>query len=246
MSQPSDVQVAMPLFASQAPEASSVLKAWKKLFDSNVRHSRAQTVDVYEVDGVEVMAIDAPVAVPKQEITEALRSSWMWQRPPEPALNHHAHAIVTATGDAPVLTRATALTRVCAAMLEAAGGVALYWGAAHQVHAPELVRDFAQKLDQATPLWVGVTIYADTKAGPFSALTHGLEALGHREFEVIDSVKPLGELRLALLDFASYVLREGPVLKHGQTIGPDAATKWSITHRPSQLVDGQNVIALGM
>ncbi len=246
MSEPGKVQLAMPLFASKAPEAASVLKAWKKVFGSKVQHSRADTVDVYKVDGLEVMAVDVPVPVPREELADAIKSSWMWQRPPDAALNHRAHAIVTAGGDAPVQALAIAVTRVCAAMLEAAGGVALYWGAARQVHVPELVRDCAREPELATPLWVGVMLSAESKAGPFSALTHGLEALGHREFEVIDSAKPIGELRMALLDLASYVLREGPVLEDGQTIGPDSRTKWSITHRPSKLVPGQKVIALGL
>jgi hypothetical protein len=56
----------------------------------------------------------------------------------------------------------------------------------------------------------------------------------------------IGDLRATLLDLALYVLRQGPVLKHGQTFGPSADVKWSIRHEGSKLVPGRPAIVLGI
>jgi hypothetical protein len=60
------------------------------------------------------------------------------------------------------------------------------------------------------------------------------------------SKRSIGDLRTTLLDLALYVLRAGPVLKHGQSFGPSAEEKWSIRHERSNLVPGRDVIVLGM
>jgi hypothetical protein len=132
-------------------------------------------------------------------------------------------------------------------MLKAGSGAALYWGNGRQVHASAVVEQFAQSEEMPpVPLWVGITISADSREGPFSAATHGLAPLGHREFEVRRSRATIGRLRSTLLDLALYVLRQGPVLNHGQTFGPSADHRWSISHEPSQLVPGRLAIVLGM
>ena len=51
---------------------------------------------------------------------------------------------------------------------------------------------------------------------------------------------------MTLLDLASYLLKRGPVLLHGQTFGPDAQTHWPVSHEPSQLVPGRQAIVLGI
>jgi hypothetical protein len=56
----------------------------------------------------------------------------------------------------------------------------------------------------------------------------------------------IGDLRMTLLDLAAYVLDKGAVLEHGQTFGPSAKVRWTITHEPSQLVDDREVIVLGI
>jgi len=152
------------------------------------------------------------------------------------------------SGEGDPVGRAWDVTRVCAAMLSAGSGAALYWGNARQVIPADVAISFVAE-SEAPPimLWVGVTVSAPGKQGPFSAATHGLEALGHKEFEVRDAASmKLGDLRTTLLDFARYVLDRGAVMKHGQTIGRDAKTKWTISHEPSKLVEGRDAIVLGI
>jgi hypothetical protein len=193
------------------------------------------------------MAMHLPMPVPQDEALHAVKTSWMWQKPDTPVRAHAAHAIVTCPPGENVVAAAWGVARLSAAMLTAGRGAALYWGSARQVHTLDVVEKFACEAESPpVPLWVGITISGESRQGPFTAATHGLEALGHKEFEVRDAHVGVGDLRMTLLDLALYVLREGPVLQHGQTFGPNADEKWSIRHEKSLLVEGRSAIVLGM
>lgn len=245
-------QLAMPLFKDAAPiSRAAVLAAWQSLFPNGPQlavGAGKEGVDEYIVDdqrSVFVVHIARPV--PTDEALAAIRSSWMWQGSDEPVRSHRAHAIVTAIDQKGVADAAWDVARVSAALLSAGSGAALYWGNSRQMHAVDNAIDLAT--DATTPpipLWVGITISGASKQGPFSAATHGLEALGHREFEVRNTKMSIGDLRMALLDLTAYVIENGPVLEHGQTIGPSADIHWTIAHEPSQLVDGRDAIVVGI
>ncbi|HEY4119728.1 MAG TPA: DUF4261 domain-containing protein [Byssovorax sp.] len=242
------VQLAMPLFATAAaPDAKRVLAAYAELFPQAPapRHAEKDGVHSLEFDGHVVMITHIGAPVPAQEIDGALRRSWMWQGPPGAARAHESHAIVASPPEADPITCALAVARVSAALLHASDGVALYWGASQQVHKASVAKSMAES-DLPTPLWVGITLSGAAPKGPFSAATHGLEALGHKEFEARAAHMGIGDLRMTLLDLASYVLRRGPVLKDGQTFGPDEGTHWTVRHVASELVPGRDVIVLGI
>jgi hypothetical protein len=238
----------MPLFSDVTrPAATTIASTWLKLFPSGPRLTLVKEEDSltqFDVDGKTLMAMHIPAPVPGDEALHAIESSWMWQRPPDAVKAHRAHAIVTAMHTDDPLGDAWNVVRLSAALLESGNGAALYWGNARQVHAPDLVTKFATGTTLPVPLWVGVTISGQSQTGPFSAATHGIEALGQRELEVVRTKMPVGDLRMTLLDLTSYILKRGPVLLDGQTFGPDAETIWKIRHVPSELVPGRNVVRL--
>jgi hypothetical protein len=245
-------QLAMPLFSSvDAIDPDAVTQSWSALFPQRpplaVEERKGAESAVYRVDGTTFTTMHMPVPVPKDEAVHAVKTSWMWQQPDTPVRSHVAHAIIAAAPGADVVATAWNVARLSAAMLRAGSGAALYWGNGRQVHTPHVVEEFAKSVD--TPpvsLWVGITISGESKTGPFSAATHGLEHLGHREFEVRSTRMSIGGLRTTLLDLALYVLGQGPVLKHGQSFGPRPDVKWSIRHEPSKLVPGRPAIVLGI
>lgn len=243
-------QLAMPLFLHVGPvHPQHVGAAWGTLFPRGPRLDVVKApgdVDEYAIDGRTVMVAYMPGPIPNDEALHAVRTSWMWQGPDDPVRAHRSHAIVTAMGTGHPIDAAWDVARVSAALLSATQGAGLYWGSARQVHMPKIAVAFASESALPVPLWVGITLSGATAQGPFSAATHGLQALGHKEFEVLDSRMSIGELRMCLLDIASYVLKQGPVLKHGQTFGRSAEEKWSIVHTRSRLVDGRDVIVLGI
>lgn len=248
---PAKTQIAMPLFQTALPSSGEhIAAAWSELFPRLpplvVSPGATRDVTSYGVDGRTVLAVYIPAPIPTNEAVMAVQSSWMWQKEPTDVIEQHAaHAIVTSAGRDP-LVAATDVARVSAALLAAGSGAALYWGNSRQVHMPKTVADLSGGPTPPVPLMVGITISADAPGGPFSAATHGMEALGHKEYEVLHTRTGVGPLRMALLDLALYVLKRGPILSHGQTIGPSADAKWSVSHVPSRLVPGREVILLGI
>ena len=240
----------MPLFPRETPSRDAVVAAWKSLFPEGPRLATGEGgegVDEYKIEGERsVLVANIPAAVPNDEALHAVTTSWMWQGSDEPIRSHRAHAIVTATEHDKPIGGAWDVARVCAALLQAGDGAALYWGTSRQVHMPKIAIGFATEVAPPVPLWVGITISGASKQGPFSAATHGLAALGHKEFEVRDTKMGIGDLRMTLLDLAAYVIDKGPVLEHGQTFGPSAKVRWTITHEPSQLVEDREAIVLGI
>ncbi|MEO8798522.1 MAG: DUF4261 domain-containing protein [Polyangiaceae bacterium] len=243
--------VAMPLFTTAAaPTPQATVDAWKRLAPDGPPMTLAETgkgsFDI-RVAGRSVLGIHIGKPIPSTEAIDAVSMSWMWKGEETPVREHQSHAIVTAPGVSAV-DAAWDVTRVCAAMLAAAGptAAALYWGAARQVHRPELAIGFGSDKPMPLPLWMGITISAASSAGPFSAATHGLEAFGHREFEIIASRTSIGDIRSTLFDAGAYVLKNGPILVDGQTFDPDANTHWKVTHEPSKLVPGRQIICLQM
>jgi hypothetical protein len=247
-------QLAMPLFASASPVSPEAVAAqWAALFPQQPRlrietQQGPESPAQYGVEGAgALMAMHIPMPVPKDEALHAVNSSWMWQQPDGPVRAHASHAIVTAMPGTDVVAAAWNVARLSAAMLKAGAGAALYWGNGRQVHSPDVVEKFAQSDETPpVPLWVGITISAESRQGPFSAATHGMGALGHKDFEVRGTRMAVGDLRMTLLDLALYVLREGPVLEHGQTFGPTADERWRIRHEASRLVEGRDAIVLGI
>ena len=240
----------MPLFPRETPSRDAVVAAWKSLFPDGPRLAAGEGgegVDEYKIEGERsVLVANIPAAVPNDEALHAVTTSWMWQGSDEPVRSHRAHAIVTATDHEKPIGSAWDVARVGAALLQAGDGAALYWGASRQVHLPKIAIGFATETAPPVPLWVGITISGASKQGPFSAATHGLAALGHKEFEVRDTKMAVGDLRMTLLDLAAYVIDKGPVLEHGQTFGPSSKVRWTITHEPSQLVEDRDAIVLGI
>ena len=72
----------------------------------------------------------------------------------------------------------------------------------------------------------------------------GLAPLGHMETEMPSIEMEPGELREWLLNIMSYLLENGPVLKHGQTIGMSAEQQLRIQHCESSFGHPGNVIRL--
>ncbi|HEY5943972.1 MAG TPA: DUF4261 domain-containing protein [Kofleriaceae bacterium] len=253
-------QLAMPLFSDTTPiPREQVVAAWQSMFADGPDMAPGESTDgvvEYKIEGERsVLVAHIPMPVPIDEVLGAVRSSWMWQVPDEPVRSHRAHAIVTATDQEAPLAAAWDVARVSAALLAAGSGAALYWGNSRQTHTREAAIQFVSERETPpVPLCVGITIsvapkkglFAAAKKSLFSAATHGLEALGHKELEVRDTKMGIGDLRMTLLDLASYVLENGPVLEHGQTFGPSANVRWRITHEPSKLVDGRDAIVLGI
>jgi hypothetical protein len=241
-------QVAIVLLPdATAPNIEQVLAAWRAEFPqlpvpAHARSEKGRAV-IDELAVGEHTAFVTHIPSPAVGASDALVTSWMWQVAPDPVRDHAAHVLVVCNGAGAAIPQAVVVTRVAAAIVRAANGSALFWPAGQQVHAPKVVRVFAPE-DQPVALWVGVTTSTDSPTSPTNAATHGLAAFGYKELEVLRSRMPVGDLRVALLTAADYVLRTATVFAEGETFGLDAETHWPISHRASKLVPGRDAIVI--
>lgn len=201
----------------------------------------------FRIAGSHVVIAAIPMPLPAPELEAAIQRSWLWPEARSATAGHKAHVIVTVLdGDLDPVPRATLLTRVIAALARVGDVAAVYWGSASLLIEPA---DFVERATSSLsegglplPLWVNVLL--STEKRRTTASTRGLEALGHREFEVVDSkVDPEGLFEF-LGGVISYVTENGPVLKHGETIGLSAKHKVKIEHCASAFNPGQRVIRL--
>lgn len=243
-------QLAMPLFRSKAgTKPAAVAAAYRDLFPrSSLRIEPGEEEQVtYVSDGVTVVAQPIAARIPEEDLLHAAARSWMWPKALEAVSEHRTHAIVAGTGTE-ATPLALAVTRVTAAIAEAADCAGVYWGAGGQVHQVDAFVSFTRKVDEdgtlPIPLWVGTIVSGETPQGPHDLTTQGLAALGHKELEILGSKAGPMDLRTTAFDLVAYLLEKGPVLKHGDTFGPSTDVRWKISHTKSRYREGEDVIVL--
>jgi hypothetical protein len=199
--------------------------------------------------GDEFLAL-ALMPAPYPDLEGPIATSWMWPRQPpiETVKRHRSHLLITATGGAadPVRRRLV-VTAVTALAAKQPGVVAVYWPEATLVHFPPVFVNMAEKINlpEAPPLYLWVDLRAlRNDDGTTGLFTTGLSALGHMEMEIPRIDMEPGELREWLLNIMYYLLENGPVLKHGQTIGMTAEQQIRIRHCPSSFGHPGTVIRL--
>jgi hypothetical protein len=191
-----------------------------------------------------------PAPYPAADLEGPIATSWMWPRQPpiEKVKQHRSHLLITLTGGAgdPVRRRLI-LTAVTALAARQPGVMAVYWPEGTLVIYPPLFIEMATNINspQAPPLYLWVDLRAfRNQDGTTGLFTTGLSFLGHMEIEIPRIEMAPGELREWLLNIMYYLLENGPVLKHGETIGMSAEQKIRIRHCPSSFGHPGKVIRL--
>ena len=191
-----------------------------------------------------------PAPYPAEDLEGPIATSWMWpQQPPiEPVKQHRSHLLVAMKGGAAdPIGRRLIVTAVTALAAKQPGVMAVYWPEATLVHYPPVFISMAEQFPspEAPPLYLWVDLRAFRHPdGTTGLFTTGLSALGHMEIEIPSIDMEPGELREWLLDIMCYLLANGPVLKHGQTIGITAEQQIRIRHCRSSFGHPGKVIRL--
>jgi hypothetical protein len=199
-----------------------------------------------------LMIADIDMPIPQGDIDSAAPRSWMWKTAAEEMKAHKAHAITMCVPAGDAILEALAVSRLlcaaAAASQKADQSVGIYWGNGAQVHSIPFFTDAVQSMahDDTLPvmLWVGLAISGESERGPFTLTTCGLPAFGHKEIEIIDTTKTIGELRMMTYELINYLLTRGPILQHGQTFGSSESERFKIEHTTSRFRKGDPVIRL--
>jgi uncharacterized protein DUF4261 len=190
----------------------------------------------FRVGNQEVIIATMPAPIPWADLEGPCATSWLWPDAAKILEQHQQHLVVTALSDQGPIERATLLTQVLASVLATCPeAVGLYWGAATLVVPSALFQEFTTKvlpIGLPVHLWVDVRV-GQSPGGPSTGFTVGLSALGHMEFETLDSPVSPGELRERLFHLADYVLTNGPVIRDGNTVGKDAHQRIRVVYSAS-------------
>jgi hypothetical protein len=191
-----------------------------------------------------------PAPYPAKDLEGPIATSWMW--PPKPPIEdvkqHRSHLLIAMKdGSADPVRRRLIVTAVTALAAKQHGVMAVYWPEAALVHYPPVFVNMAGQMEspKAPPLylWVDLRVFSN-RDGTTGLFTTGLSALGHLEIEIPSINMGPGELREWLQNIICYLLENGPVLKHGQTIGMTAEQQIRIRHCQSSFGHPGKVIRL--
>lgn len=231
-----------------------IVEAWRELYsDVPIEHvgdtkEDSQGVAEFRIEDRQVMLAAMGVPIPRPEIEHASKVSWMWPAATEETLAHRAHAIALTTPTGNPVAEALDLSYLLAAAIKSSDSVGVYWGNGGMVHSSSMFLSAAHEMtgrgSLPVMLWVGIVISGTSAKGPFTLSTHGMSSFGHKELEIIDTRKGIGDLRETTYSTIEYLLRQGPVLKDGDTFGGSATEKFKVEHTTSRFREGEPVIRL--
>lgn len=191
-----------------------------------------------------------PSQYPIGDLEGPMETSLLWPRaePIERLREHQSHLLIVLNGgQGDPVRRRMMLTAVTGLAAGQQGVMAVYWPeATHLVYPPVFAEMAAEITDSETPpllLWLDLRVFL-TADGASGLFTTGMRPLGHMEIEIPRIEMEPGELREWVLDIASYLLENGPVLNDGDTIGTTGAPLIFVRHGPSQFGHEGEVIRL--
>jgi hypothetical protein len=188
-----------------------------------------------------------PAPYPWTDLEGPCATSILWKNAAEEVKAHQTHLIVTVLSNLDPVEKTILLTQCTAAVLAACdAAIGVYWGNATLVVPKNIFMEFAEKvLPHGPPLDIWVDFRVGWKTSTTSAgFTQGMRALGHMEMEILEIPEKPAELRQRFQDLASYLLKNGAVIRDGHTVGQDANEKIRAIYSESSFGNTQRVMRL--
>jgi hypothetical protein len=243
----SEMMAAIMLGDAKMPDVEALGRAVSARL-SDVQLTKNGTATLFAVRGAmcAMMQVQSPLPISRQD--PCFASAWFWSEAWDVVKNHKAHILVSVNGASNPKTSAAILEQLIAAVCEIAPSpiavhIANSDGLLPASAIPSAVLPHSTEL--AIPLFVSVRFdRGATDPSSASAKTKGLSAFGLREIEVLDYTGNPTDLNGTLLDLAGYLIASGAVLKDGDTVGPDDATKITVQHLTSHFDANEQVYRL--
>jgi hypothetical protein len=116
-------------------------------------------------------------------------------------------------------------------------GIGVYWGNACVANSREVFESFCENIseeDLPVPVWLRFQLLRESE-GEIGLYTLGMSQFGLMEIEVDDcQMKPM-DLVEFVSNMALYLIRSGPVIADGNTIGNSPDERIRVRHRPSMI-----------
>jgi hypothetical protein len=175
-----------------------------------------------------------PVPVPGTEVQEACERSWRWPEAAEAVRLQTHHWVVFAGTVTTAFQNAALVLRMLGALSSQPGFIGAYIGSAGMVHSPAFLQawDDADTSTSLVNYWVNMATVANDD-GTHTFYTIGLRQFGALEIEIVQCRLSYEELYQRGRAYADYVMKAGPVLRHGDSVGATASEKIPVRHEPS-------------
>ena len=157
------------------------------------------------------------------------------------AQRHQAHLLVGVLGGKSAPLEAGKLfVKVAATCLKAPNALGIY--DCGTVWLPEPFIQSAMTMQTGEiPLTALVFVGLFQNENGVSSWTNGLRSLGKEELEIVNSRHTPSEVYDLMMNISSYLVKEGAVLRDGETLGYSAKQKLPITRSKGVCVDGQSM-----
>jgi Domain of unknown function (DUF4261) len=190
-----------------------------------------------------VSLMGAPV--PPKELQQTCRYAWYWREACDAVRDHKAHLLVVLMGTKLSKAESAVLqTKLVAALIEESNAVAAYWGTTLNSRDTFLEQSAKVTPDRmATWLWVSYRVSRDA-SGRLSISTEGLKDFNLMEIEAKDVAMPFSELHGLVDGMTAYLIKQGPVIQNGHTIGHSNEQRIRVRHGPSYWRAGTRVYRL--
>jgi hypothetical protein len=182
-----------------------------------------------------------PAPIPEGEAEHHADGNFLWPEGKEIASQHRSHVIVTTMGgqEEPPVDAALTLTRLALVGLRLFDGLGVYWGNASVSNSREAFENFCEDLSEDSlpvPMWLRFQL-VKAEEDEFGIYTLGMQQFGLMDIEVDQSTMEIGDLFSFVSNIAHYLIKNGPVIGDGNTVGGNEEEKIIVRHRPS-MVDG--------
>lgn len=199
------------------------------------------TALVFSADGMMATIGLMEARVPNDEADYWANSNFMTrEKSVAAAKNHKAHLLVAVLDRNEPLRAGELFVKLAATCLKASNALGIY--DCGTVWLPEdYIRSAMVMKEGELPLTalVFVGLYQNEKG--ISSWTRGLRSFGKEELEVIDSHHSPSEVYELMLNISSYLIKEGAVLRDGETLGYTAEQKLPLKLSQGVYVEGQTM-----
>lgn len=179
-----------------------------------------------------------PGPVPWGDLEGPCAAAWYWKEAAQVLREHKAHILISIlpqNEQKPMVERFISITKLVSSILQTSIALGVYWGSGTVVHSADnfLKRssDINNK-DIPYELWIEfrVEMFPDKKC---NIITTGMRTFGHMEIEIVKSKNsPLNALEF-VLNTINYLVKNGPVIKDGDTVGEDKTQKIKVKYKKS-------------
>ncbi|MEQ1613592.1 MAG: DUF4261 domain-containing protein [Hyphomicrobiaceae bacterium] len=248
------------LSTSRMPRAGDVLAAIaKRNLDFNATTTEldapAKAIVGFGMHGAGLMALmfmDVPNPLSPND--SCVATAWWWPDDWAQLQKRKGHVMIHVPHDDPK-QRSILLAQLTAAVVETTDAMAVIWNPADAVWQSEV---FLKAVDATPPgqlphsIAIAVRVGNDTEnlradGSPMNfGITNGLAEFGLMEIEVRGYPGYSIDMCATMINLASYLVDNGPVIGDGHTIGATAEQRMTVRHMPSTVVLGKSVYRLYM